>query len=302
MNKRKLIFLPLLCFIGCKDNPYKETIEAPLSEQAAYNFSGMVELGTPVTGATITAHRFSGLSRGRKIAEAISNRDGTFDLSFKTDYEGPLLLAASGGLFRDLVTGEMIALKPAQELSSAITHTKMPEKTNINAWTTLAVARVLADRGFWDKSVAELKDIDRINVDFSHVSYFLSGKSTNFINIRRQEFFDVEKDSFKPDDPKVTLHLAHGGLSQIASDFSVRLAEEGIVVSVLDLVSALAEDLSDRIFDGRNAKGSVVYVGNNHRINLSSYTMRKNLSDAIRLYSQRLQGLGKLSEEDKRYL
>ena len=69
-----------------------------------------------------------------------------------------------------------LRLSLGQELKSVITHIKMPEKTNINAWTTLAVARVLADRGFWDKSVAELKDVERINVDFSQVSYFLSGK------------------------------------------------------------------------------------------------------------------------------
>ncbi len=297
-----LLAILLLAFVGCKDSPYQEPVVIPPPEQTAYSFSGVVELGTPVTGATIVAHKFTGLTKGDKIGEAISNRDGSFDLSFRSDYDGPLLLTAGGGLYRDLVSGEMTALKPSQELRSAITHIKMPEKTNINAWTTMAVARVFADRGFWDKSVAELEDIDRINVDFSHVSYFLSGRATNQINIRRQEFFDVEKDSFKLEDPKVALHLAHGGLSQLAKDFSARLAEEGLVISVVDLVSALTEDLSDRQFDGRNANGAVVSIGNNHRINMSSYTMRKELSEAILLYSKRLQGLGKLSEEDKRTL
>lgn len=288
--------------VGCKDMPYQERVETSPPEQTAYDFSGIVELGTPVSGATIAVHTFSNLTKGAKVAETLSNRDGTYRLSFKTDYDGPLLLTSTGGLYRDLVTGENSALKPAQELRSAITHIKMPEKTNINAWTTLAMARVLADRGFWDKSVADLKDIDRINVDFSHMSYFLSGTTTNFINIRRQEFFDVEKEPFKPEDPKVMLHLAHGGLSQIASDFSARLAAEGIVLSVLDLVLALSDDLSDRVFDGRNAHGGTVYVGNNNRINLSSYTMRKELSEAIRLYSRRLQNLGKITEEERSFL
>lgn len=298
MNQRQLI-ISLLFLAGCKDNPYRDSVQA---EKADYAFSGIVELGTPISGATVVAHKFSSLHRGDKIGEAVSNRDGTFDLNLKTEYEGPVMLTATGGVYSDLATGEMTAFKPSQELRSAITHIKMPEKTNINAWTTMAVARVLADRGYWDKSVAELEDIDRINVDFSHVSYFLSGNSTNFINIRRQEFFDVEKDSLTLDDPKVTLHLAHGGLSQLAKDFSAKLTEEGIIISVLDLILALADDLSDRIFDGRNANGSVVFIGNNHRINLNSYTMRKNLSEAILLYSKRLQGLGKLTEGDKRSL
>jgi hypothetical protein len=258
----------------------------------------MVELGTPVNGATVEAYQFSGLSKGEKVGEAVSNRDGTFSLSFKTGFDGPLLLLAKGGTYRDLATGEVVALKPAQELTSAITHIKMPEKTNINAWTTLAVARVKADRGFWDKSIAELKDMDRINVDFTQMSYFLAGRSTQFINIRQQEFLDIEKDTFNLDEPKMTLHLAHGGLSQLAKNFSFMLVQDGIVVSIVDLVLALADDLSDRIFDGRNVTGNIVYVGNNHRINLDSYTMRKQLGEAILVYSKQLQEGGKIIEKD----
>ena len=292
----------LFYLAGCKDNPYREpVIEAPLA-LSEYNFDGMIELGTPVSGANITAYQFKGLVKGEKLAEVISSPKGSYSLKIKTPYDGPLLLVASGGLYRDLITGEMVAIKPGQELRSAITHIKMPEKTNINAWTTLAVARVQADRGFWDKSVAELKDIDRINVDFAHMSYFLTGKSPSFVNIRRQDFFDVANDAFKQEDPRIALHLAHGGLGKLASDFSASLAEAGIIVSVMDVILALADDLSDRIFDGHNASGNVVYIGKNNRITLSSYTMRKSLSEAILLYSKYLQGQGKLSEDDRIYL
>lgn len=297
MNRHICVFWIILFLAGCKDNPYHKPIEAVKKD---YAFNGIVELGTPVSGAAIHAYEFAGLSKGDKIGEAISNRDETFDLKIMTSYDGPLLLTASGGLYRDLATGEMTALKPSQELSSAITHIKMPEKTNINAWTTLAVSRIVADRGFWDKSVAELKDIDRINVDFSHLSYFLSGKSSNFINIRRQDFFDIEKDSLVIEEPKLSLHIAHGGLSQLAKQLSAKLAEDGIMVSVVDVIDALKDDLSDRVFDGRKADGGVAYVGNNHRISLSSYTMRRDLSGAMLLYLKHLQGTGKLAETDRR--
>jgi hypothetical protein len=292
----------LLFLFGCKDKPYIIPMEGPAAQQGEYFFSGTAELGTPLSGATVCAYKFSGLQRGEKLTEVITGPDGTYDLKIITEYDGPVLLAASGGTYRDLATKETVALKPSQELTSAITHIKMPEKTNINAWTTLAVARVLANQGFWDKSVAELQDIDRINVDFTHMSYFLTGESPAFVNIRRHDYFDAEKDTFKPDEPKSILHLANGGLSRLASDFSARLAEEGVVVSVADLVLALADDLSDRIFDGHNATGNVVYVGNNRRINLNSYTMRKQLSEAILLYLEQLKGLGKLTDEDKNYI
>ena len=299
MFKHMVIFSFWIFIIGCNDIPYQDPIMVQQLAKSEYGFSGIVELGTPISGATIGAHKFSGLHKGEKIGETISNRDGTFVLKLKTEYEGPLLLTTSGGLYRDLATGEMVAIKPSQELRSAITHIKMPEKTNINAWTTMAVARVMADRGFWDKSIIQLKDIDRINVDFAHISYFLTGKSTEFLNIRRQEFFDIEKDTLQVDEPRSTMHLAHGGLAQIAKEFSVRLAQKGVVISVMDLVVALIEDLSDRIFDGRNAAAASVYVGNNHHIRLDSYTMRRNLSEAIRVYSQHLQQQDKLKSDSK---
>lgn len=294
--KTRLGLVVVLSVLGCNDTLYKEQGEAKFSH---YAFTGMVELGAPVNGATVEAYKFSGLKKGDKIAEAVSNRDGTFSLNLETDYDGPLLLIAQGGVYPDLATGEVVALKPGQELSSAITHIKMPEKTNINAWTTLATARVKTQKGFWDKSVAELKDVDRINVDFSQMSYFLAGGSKQFINIRRQEFFDIDKDPIKIDDAQVTLHLAHAGLSQLANNFSLMLAKEGIVVSTVDLITALISDLSDRTFDGRDALGNVVYVGNNHRVNLDSYSMRKNLAEAVLAYAKSLQESGKLSPADK---
>lgn len=296
MKKIKLTVVVVFSIFGCSDTPYKERSETKFSQ---YAFTGMVDLGSPVNGTTVEAYQFSGLKPGEKIAEAVSNRDGTFSLNLQTDYDGPLLLMAKGGVYRDLATGEDVALKPGQQLTSAITHIKMPEKTNINAWTTLAAARVLAGKGFWDKSIAELKDIDRINVDFSQISYFLAGRSTQFINIRQQEFFDVEKDPLKLEDAKVTLHLAHAGLSQLAKNFSLMLAKEGVVVSMIDVIAALVNDLSDRTFDGRDASGNVVYIGNNHRVNLDSYTVRNKLAEAILVYAKDLQEKGKLSPSEK---
>jgi len=295
MLKSMPTLLLALCLIGCNEKPYREPTKP---QEAEYSFSGITDIGTPISGATVSAYKFSKLTQGEKISEAITALDGSFNLQIKTDYDGPVLLKTAGGLYRDLVRNETIALKPDQELKSVITHIKMPEKTNINAWTTLAVARVQADRGFWDKSVAELKDVERISVDFSHMSYFLSGKDPNYVNISRQEPFDASKDSFKLEDPRVTLYLAHGGLSRLASDYSARLVQDGVIIGVMDLVAALADDLSDRVFDGRNAAGNVVFVGKKRRISLDSYTMRKALSEAIMLYSSYLEKQGKITAED----
>jgi hypothetical protein len=107
MTRTIWLTLAMLLITGCKDKPYKERKNR---EQIPYGFSGVVELGAPVSGATIAAHSFSGLIKGEKIAETVSNRDGSFEFRFKTDYEGPLLLTANGGLYRDLASGNTIAL------------------------------------------------------------------------------------------------------------------------------------------------------------------------------------------------
>src|SRR5580698_8104725 len=120
--KKKFIIMATLGMTSCSDMPYKE--QSPIIEQSnkidlkEYSFSGMVELGTPVNGATIEAYQFSGLSKGEKVGEAVSNRDGTFNLNCSTGYDGPLLLISKGGTYRDITTGETIAFKPNQELSS----------------------------------------------------------------------------------------------------------------------------------------------------------------------------------------
>lgn len=310
MSTQKLSLLLLMGLMACEDKPYNRpqeqgSAEALVSEPgvvaprpASYNFIGTVELGVPVSGAIVSAYKFPGPDREEKIKDTLSNPDGTFELGVETDYNGPILLTARGGTYKDLATGEMIAIRPEQELSSAITHIEMLEKTNINAWTTLAVARVLAKQGFWDKSVSDLKHEDRINVDFSHISYFLTGKSDQAVNIRRQGWFDGEKESFKLNDPRVTLYLTHAGLSQLAKSYSDKLVNEGRIVTVVDLISALELDLSDRVFDGKKSDGSIIFIGNNRQLNLTSYTMRKDLAEAIYHYSKQLNDIGRLTNDD----
>lgn len=281
--------------LACSDKPYREHVER---QKATYKFSGTADIGTSLSNATVSAFTFSDLHKGEKLGEAISNRDGSFDLNLNTDYEGPILLTTSGGVYRDLATSENMAIKPEQELRSVITHIKMPEKANINAWTTLATARVMAKQGFWDKNVANLKDVDRINVDFSLFSYFLSGKNNRFINIKHQTLLDIEGgDAFQPEDPRAMLHLSHGALSQLAKHINMQLSGEEVSITVLDLLIALSDDQSDRVFDGRNAEGSVIYVGNSKRLNFDSHTMRKQLAEAMVGYLNHLEETGKIGKD-----
>jgi hypothetical protein len=37
----------LLLFFACKDTPYQERKEPPVLEQTAFEFNGVVEIGTP---------------------------------------------------------------------------------------------------------------------------------------------------------------------------------------------------------------------------------------------------------------
>lgn len=298
MNKQWLILM-LISLIGCKDKPYQENsanLDVAIKELAVIN--GIVELGTPVRGALVSAYTFNKLKKGEKLAQGISSDDGRFSLNIAADHQGPVMLVASGGTYKDLVTLDITSIKPDQELSTALTHVNIPETININAWTTLAMARVIAKQGFWDKSVADLGDNERIHIDFAHLSYFLTGKSNRTLAIQRQDFFDLEKEELNLRDPRVALHVSHGGLSYLAKNYADKLRSEGATVTVIDLISALSQDLSDRIFDGKNSNSSMVFVGNNRRINLTSLTMRKDFAEAIYHYAQNLVSVHKLTEDD----
>lgn len=89
-------------------------------QKATYNFSGTADLGTPLSGAAVSAFTFSGLQKGEKIGEAISSRDGSFDLNLNTDYDGPVLLATSGGVYRDLATNENMAIKQNKNFARSL--------------------------------------------------------------------------------------------------------------------------------------------------------------------------------------
>ena len=78
---RKLPVLSLALFLlGCNEKPYKEPTKA---QEAEYHFSGITEIGAPISGATVSAYKFSKLSQGEKISEAISGPDGSFDLKIR---------------------------------------------------------------------------------------------------------------------------------------------------------------------------------------------------------------------------
>lgn len=275
-----LLSLLSLSFMGCKDKLYPDP-----KEKVQYNFSGVVELGAPVANAKVEAYSFLELKKGEKLAEAQSAIDGSFALNLYTEYEGPLLLVSTGGTYRDLVTGQTVAIKPDDELNSAITHIKMPEKTNINAWTTLAVARVQADNGFWDKKVSYLNEADRIDADFSRMSRFLSGKPSSYLNIRRQGLFRMENNTLDLEDPRTLLYFTHGGLSVLARIATENLPS-GYEVSIMDYVTALAKDLTDRVFDGKSAYGHNIYLHSSQLIPLDGDTMRKRFSESILRYGE----------------
>lgn len=264
--------------IGCKDKPYQDEQS---TQEKEYAISGTAELGNPISSATISIHEFKNLREGKKLAETTTNMNGSFETKLRTSYEGPILIKANGGSYKDLVSQENVPLKPKQELKTLLTDITMKESSNINAWTTLAVARVIADRGFWDPTIRQLGHIDRINTDFYHISKLLAGKSTNFINIRQQKSLDNHDDS-SANNSKALFLMSHGGFSQLAKNFSERI--DGYSITALDIILALVEDLSDRVFDGKNAAGQAIQIGKIQRVNINSQTMRKDFAEALLVY------------------
>ncbi|MCA9509023.1 MAG: hypothetical protein KC505_11430, partial [Myxococcales bacterium] len=270
----------ILFLFSCEDHPYEEPREG-----REFKLVGTAELGNPVTNSTIAAYKFQNLREGEKLAEVTTNRDGSFELKVKTNYRGPVLLKASEGFYEDLVTKEKVYLKPKQELKSLIEEISVPEPSNINAWTTLAVARVKAKSGFWDPKIRRLSEADRINEDFHQISKLLAGKSVKYINFKRLKSIYNADETVETDKQRELLFLTHGGFSQLAKNYSDQL--EGYPVTILDVIEALENDLTDRIFNGRSLSGGVIQLGNVQRLGLSSQTMRKHFAEAVIVFMRK---------------
>lgn len=82
----------------------------------------------------------------------------------------------------------------------------------------------------------------------------------------------------------------------------MQLSGEEVGISIPDLLLALSNDQTDRVFDGKNADGGIIHVGNSQRITFDSYMTRKHLAEAMIGYLNYLEELEKISKDIKEAL
>lgn len=274
---RYLIISAVIFNLACQDRPYGERIFLQ-QQKTPRHFNGTVSMGSPIAGATIKAFQLSELKKGELLGQTTSNERGDYGISFESSYEGPILLEATGGHYRDLISHEDSVLDSSKPLLSAIPHTDLISATNINAWTTIAMARVFATKGFWNSRVKDLEPKLRIEEDFAAISHFLS-KEGLYVNIAKTppitEFNSLNKSA------PFRLYLAHGGLAVLVKRANEEAKQKTAPITLIDLVQALSNDMENRKFDGKDSFDNRIRFSRLSEKYLSSYTLRNELISAI---------------------
>lgn len=265
--------------IACEDRPYGEENSPQKQTKVQRHFNGTVFMGSPIAGARVKAFELVGLKRGEFLAETSSNERGDYELAFESSYEGPILLEAAGGHYRDLISHEDSVLDSSKPLLSAIPHTDLISATNINAWTTIAMARIFATKGFWNSRVKDLEPKLRIEEDFAAISHFLS-KDGLYVNIAKTPPI-TEWNSLTKASASLRLHLSHGGLAVLVKRANEEAKQKTVPVTLGDLVQALSSDMENRKFDGKDSLDNRIRFSKLAEKHLSSYTLRNDLASAI---------------------
>lgn len=274
---RYFIIFAVIFNLACQDRPYGERIFLQ-QQKIPRHFNGTVFMGSPIAGATIKAFQLSELKKGELLGQTTSNERGDYEISFESSYEGPILLEATGGHYRDLLSHEDSVLDSSKPLLSAIPHTNLISATNINAWTTIAIARVFATQGFWNSRIKDLEPKLRIEEDFAAISHFLS-KEGLYVDIAKTPPM-TEFNSLNRSGP-FRLHLAHGGLAVLVKRANEEAKQKSTPITVLDLVQALSNDMENRKFDGKDSLDNRIRFSKLSEKYLSGYTLRNELASAI---------------------
>lgn len=276
---RYLVISAVVFSIACKDRPYGEENSPQKLIKVQRHFNGTVFMGSPIAGASVKAFEMTGLKRGELLGQTSSNERGDYEISFQSAYKGPILLEAAGGHYRDLISHEDSVLDSSKPLLSAIPHTDLISATNINAWTTIAMARIFATKGFWSSRVKDLEPKLRIEEDFAAISHFLS-KEGIYVNIAKTPPI-TEWNSLTKSSASLRLHLSHGGLAILVKRANEESKQKTVPITLGDLVQALSDDMENRKFDGKDSLDNRIRFSKLAEKHLSSYTLRNDLASAI---------------------
>jgi hypothetical protein len=203
---------------------------SPEAFAASLTVKGYVVKG-PVAGTVVKVYALTPKGgKGSKLKATTTDANGYFKVKLDPAPTSPFLIEATGGSFVDEATGETISMTSPDILTAAVkAGTKIAVVTPLTHMATVR-ARAMAKAGVPLKAAISAayaglaRQYDLINIG-------------NVIPVAASDEEAIKTASF---DQRI-YGLVLAGLSQEALDLNVR---------IMDLIAALAEDLSDGIFDG----------------------------------------------------
>lgn len=259
--------------------------------------AGRVVKGS-VVGSMVTAYQLTeSFERRRILASATTNEMGAFELELPS-YSGPILLAATGGSYREESAGvdvkldgqELTALLPAFRVGTAVENVAV---TPVSTWATALTQYHVTRSG---KSLVEASEeaFEHLNAHFGNVDW----RSVSPAEVVAQDGGVASLVASLSADATAGLLLA--ALSESAKVISTK-SNLGVATNVTaaSLTEALRKDVAaDGTFDGREGEVDVWQA----KVMLDGHTLRVNLAQALGAFVDSTRNATKLAPADVRPL
>jgi hypothetical protein len=218
----------------------------------------------PVNGGTVTAYALSNGAMGAKITSATTNADGTFSLSMGS-YAGPVMLQMTGGTFTNEATGATMTMMAGDAMTAVLpSMTAGQTVSGIQVTPLTAMAQTMAQHmsgGMTDPNITAANT----NVG----KYFMVTDVLH--NIAMNPLTSGSGNSATQDQINYGMVLA--AMSQYAQSQGMSSASA--------MVTAMMNDATDGVMDGKMGGSSVMMGGMGMSMSLPSSAGTTGLATAM---------------------
>ena len=273
------------------------TVDVVVDNRPAPVISGQVEVaGLPVTSPLVTVIALDDPSvaypGGQPIGHAVGNDAGVFNVTLTDEnYVGPVEIVASANqtsgsatAYRDMVAtpgGLDVSFGAGDQLTLYLPGVTDPSGGDwaglaVSPWSTVTaqLARYYAARVGAPLSPADA--VARANQMVA--GHFSRSNAKGVYDLAHANFVDPSQ-PFSGDPWSAYPTLADAGLEQLAADLDV--GQQPGTTSVLTLVTTLASDIADGVFDGKSPSGQLPSIQGQL---FDSYTTRNDFALEIDRY------------------
>jgi hypothetical protein len=223
----------------------------------------------PVSGATVTAYRISGGAMGTTIASATTDAQGNFSLAMGS-YAGPVMLQMTGGTFTDEATGANMPMRSGDAMTAVMpTMTAGSTVSGIQLTPLTSMAQAMAQNmsgGLTDANIASA------NTAVDH--YFMVTDILH--NVPMNPLTTGSGNAASQD--SINYGMVLGAMSQMAM-------AQGMSSSSA-MVTAMANDASDGVMDGRMGGNAVMMGGMNMGMPMPAASGTTGLATAMSAFAQ----------------